>query len=398
MARRRKKGGMFSRESNHAYFLPLLDRLAKELDPETQKQLLEPGRLAKLFQQAIEAAAPGAVKDILQALKRGAPAMRRDRAALFNGFEKRLYRSWRRPLDLTEMLLVIAAESGELFSDQWPWSESEDQDLVFDVLRRLHARGCQVAHEIFTLLKSGYASGAHARWRALHETAVTSAFIAKHGKETAERYLLHEHVEAYKAALGYQKHRKALGVRPYRKTELDQMKANRDQLVARYGKAFNGNYGWAAAALQRSDEGVGFVDIEATVQLDHWRPYYKMASHPVHANPKAIAFNLGLRHRQRLLLTGPSDLGLTDPGHSTAISLTQLTITLLAMHPGVDVILAGRVMLRLTDEIGDAFLKAQRALEARGTASRKRKTARRPQPKATTATSDTLEGAASTVR
>lgn len=357
---------MFSPEKDKDLFLGALREYAKtQTDPKKIERLLEPGTLEKLFSGMIQSATPGAADDLLKELKRTAPAMLRERRAVFRGFEQRLFRSWRKPLDLLETLIVISAEAGETFSKQWPWRESKDEDLVFDVLRRLHARGCQVSHEVLALLKAGHASGAHARWRALHETNVTAMFIGKHGKETAERYLLHEHIEAYKAAIGLQKHHKALKERAIPKSELDRMAQTRQGLIGQFGKAFDGSYGWAAAALGRSDKGVTFADLEPAVGLDHWRPYYKMASYPVHANPKAITFSLGLRHRQKLLLTGPSNLGLADPGHGTALSLTQLTSTMLATRPSLDVILAGRVMLKLEDEIGEAFIEAHRSLESR---------------------------------
>lgn len=225
--------------------------------------------------------------------------------------------------------------------------------------------------EVFTLLKTGYASGAHARWRALHETNVTAMFIVKHGKDTAARYRLHEHIEVYRAAPAYQEHCRKLGYRPFSKKEMAEMQANRDKLVAQFGEGFGGQYGWAAAALNQ--KGATFAEIEKDVQLGHWRPYYRMASHPVHANPKALTFNLGLRRRQKLLLTGPSNLGLSDPGHGTAVSLMQLTITMITMRPTIDSILTSQVMMMLVDEIGHEFITAQKALEARAKQSRKTK-------------------------
>jgi hypothetical protein len=64
-----------------------------------------------------------------------------------------------------------------------------------------------------------------------------------------------------------------------------------------------------------------------------------------------------------MLLAGPSDLGLADPGHSTAISLSQITFTLLTMKPNIDRLVICQILGRLEDEVGEAFIAAHRALE-----------------------------------
>ena len=46
--------------------------------------------------------------------------------------------------------------------------------FTVEVQTRLHARACQIAREVLTLLYAGFAEGAMARWRALHELAVLS--------------------------------------------------------------------------------------------------------------------------------------------------------------------------------------------------------------------------------
>ncbi len=71
--------------------------------------------------------------------------MLRKRRAELARFENRLSRTWGRPLDLLETLTVIAIESGDMMSRVWPWRQATDRDLVFDIVRRLQARGCQVA-------------------------------------------------------------------------------------------------------------------------------------------------------------------------------------------------------------------------------------------------------------
>ena len=363
-------GPLFSTDKDSAVITASLQSLLERArkDPhqlkKLQKALRRPERFMRAVVQAFVSATAKTVPVIFRSLKANGPAMLRERRAMIAAFERRLYKTWRRPLDLLEMLIVASAEAGESASAQWPWKESKDRSLVFDVVRRLQARACQVACEVLTLLKTGYAPAAHARWRTLHETAVTAAFIAKHGKPAAERFLAHEHVEAKKAARQYQRYTRRLGQVRYSLKEMATFRRRHRAKLKKYGPQFKDDYGWAAVTL--GVKRATFADIEKDVGLDHMRPYYKMASYPVHATVKAIRFSLALAPGQDLLLTGPSNLGLTDPGHGAAIALAQTTITMLTMLPTSDSISVSQVLLSFADEIGQAFLVAQKALLKKG--------------------------------
>jgi hypothetical protein len=363
-------GPMFAKEKDSALIEAALQRILDDAsrDPkkleDLRKALRAPAKLGRSLGEALRSAVAKTVPSIFKGLKAHGPAMLRKRRSVFAGFERRLYRSWKRPLDLLEMLTVVCIETGEGLSAEWPWKESEEHNLVFDVVRRLQARACQVASEVLMLLKTGYAPAAHARWRTLHETAVTAFFIAKHGKDAAERYLAHEYIEAHKAAQQYQRHCQKLGYSRYSRKELAAFRKHHNAALKHYGGDFKGDYGWAAVTLGRKR--VTFLDIEKAVRLDHLRPFYRMASYPVHASVKSIRFSLALERGQKMLLTGPSNLGLTGPGHSTAISLGQITLTMLNLRPTSDTISVARVLLLFTDEIGQAFMEAQKALHKKG--------------------------------
>ena len=124
--------------------------------------------------------------------------------------------------------------------------------------------------------------------------------------DTAERYLLYEHVEAYKAASQLQEHASKLNARQFSDAGMEVLKKNRDILVAKYGKEFAGEYGWAFDALKRLDSTfngrVKFDAIERCAAIGHMRPYYKMASNQVHAGPKGAAFTLGSIGRKKINL------------------------------------------------------------------------------------------------
>lgn len=93
------------------------------------------------------------------------------------GFEHRLHAKWYTALGFLEFFILLNQNLGRARNHYYRETAAENDDYVFDALTRLHARGCQVSREILTLLKSGYADGADARWRSLHELATTAFFI-----------------------------------------------------------------------------------------------------------------------------------------------------------------------------------------------------------------------------
>lgn len=83
----------------------------------------------------------------------------------------------------------------------------------------------------------------------------------------------------------------------------------------------------------------------------------------MHANPTGTFFKLGLLDEVNLLLAGPSNAGLADPGQNAALSLTQLSSALLVLQTTFDNLVALRTMLLLEGEIGEMFLDADQCLK-----------------------------------
>lgn len=294
--------------------------------------------------------------DILSSIKAMAEDGLAERRKHHAEFVERNGCRWKEGFDLLELQIEIAIEAGESFSHRLRPEAASDGDLVFDLLVRLHAKGCLISKEILTLLKNGYADGAHARWRALHEISVTAMFLASHGKDAAQRYVDHEFVETYKGASQLNKYESRLNASGFSKEELEQFKSQYDAVIKLYGKDFGNPYGWATPFLNKVNQ--TFFALEEAVGLDHWRPYYKWASQNVHANVKTLRDSLGLSEAvSEVLQVGPSNSGMIDPAHSTAISLSQLTCTLLCSSPNIDGVVLIKMLLSLSDEIGDAFVK-----------------------------------------
>ncbi len=299
---------------------------------------------------------------ILRKIREDAATTIRENQTVRNKFEARLRKRWKKPFDLLELFALLALEAGAEFNEEYRALAAEENDLVFEVLTRLHARGCQVASEVLTLIKAGFADGAHSRWRTLHELAVVAIFLAKHGHAVAEQYLDHEFVEAHKAAIQHERYRAAMGLEVFPPETLASIEAAYQEALSRYGSTFRHTYGWASSTLNKANP--TFNDIERDVELEKWRPYYKMASHNVHAGAKGIAFRLGLVGDQKtVLLAGSTNTGFTDPAQGTAISLMQITVTLLLTRPNLDVFVHCEMLKTLQDEIGREFLKIQHSIE-----------------------------------
>jgi hypothetical protein len=353
------KSDSVSRESllSDPLFLGVLeDLLAKGLKPEEIDAHLEKG---------IPDALPKAASCLLDALKKSAPEMLADRRSIRRQFQRRHRKKWLRPFEMMRMLLEACREAGEECNDRCRPGASAEKDVVFDALVRLHARACLVGDEVLWLMEGGYASGAHARWRTLHELVVVAFFIEQKGAEVAERYLLHVAIESFKAANQYQEHCNALGQGPFSTEEMQQLKDRRDDLCTRFGKAYGTDWGWAAAAL--GCEKPTFFDIERAVSFEHMRPYFKLACYSNHAGCKGLIFDLGkalVPSGEEILLAGPSDAGMFDPGVCTARSMFQITANMI-LHREVSLtsLVTATALGQLAGEIEDAFATAEADLE-----------------------------------
>ena len=153
-----------------------------------------------------------------------------------------------------------------------------------------------------------------------------------------------------------------MGYDPLSENEVAELKEIHDELIRRFGSNYRTDFGWASVAINIDKP--TFRDIENSVGLNHLRPYYKMACHNVHANPRGILFKLGLYPESGdILLAGPSNVGLTDPGQLTALSLVQISTTLLTHQPNIDRLIACNIMMTLEREIGSAFFDAENSIK-----------------------------------
>lgn len=282
-------------------------------------------------------------------------------------FEEQVYGLWQEGLDFVEIICMAAIDAGAIFNEEKRPKAVEDNDARFEVLARLHSRACAVADEILTLMKAGHASGAYSRWRTLHELAVLSILFAQNEPELAQRYILHEQVESAKAAQAHLRFQDRLQLEHVEANEVNVVVEARDSVTQQLGGEFKTQYGWASELLGKPRP--TFADLEKAAGLDHWRPYYMMASWGVHATSKGAMWNLGSGRLDKFLLAGGSVYGLADPGHQAVISLLQITSAFLLLDPTAKEILTIEGLTRLVDRAGEAFIQTHRRLEEPGEAT-----------------------------
>jgi hypothetical protein len=211
-------------------------------------------RLPELIQSVIDDLA----RDILADLKRRWPTESRQQRRDLIGFRKRLYDRWKAPLESLRMMVTMSRELGDSVNRELRQSpDASSRRHVVDVLARSHARACQIVEEILTLLEAGFADGAMARWRTMHEIAVVASFIAAHGEEAAERYVSHEAIESKRAADDYQRCQPRLGYEPLPDKEIKAAQKAYEAVIAKYGPEFaKGDYGWAPSPRQAQNPDV----------------------------------------------------------------------------------------------------------------------------------------------
>jgi hypothetical protein len=265
------------------------------------------------------------------------PRAVRDHRKTDRAFCSRLNKRWKAAFELFDGVLLLANQLGSEFNQEESADAKQRNDLMFAALVRLHARSCLLCSEVMALLKTGFASGAYARWRTFHETSVTAWFISNGDQLLAEKYLAHETIKNLEDAEQYQKDCAELGLKPVSEEYMKALRVNCDQLKKKYGDAFSGGYGWAAEAVRAkltSHKGsINFNHLEQAADQGHMRSYYRFASHSIHPTSKGLQYEIGLIRQGEVFLSGPSNYGLAEPASASCSSLRQATGALIMMKP-----------------------------------------------------------------
>lgn len=302
-------------------------------------------KLPSVMIETAESASDVYLKD----MRKRMPALLREHEKDKKYFQKNLAAKWGEALNLLEWFILLAQEIGGEYNDFIRIDAENENTPRFEILSRSHARASQISLEILALLKNGFADGAHARWRTLHEIAVETNIIEKNDDELAIRYLSFDAIQNYKSAKSYQEHAEELHFEPLSDDEIQELENTYRELIEVYGENFANDNGWAISLVNKSRP--SFYDLEKMAEFDHIRPFYKLACLNVHGGPRGLLFRLGLLEDQNILLAGPNTNGLGDPIQNTAFSLLQVTASLLTFEPNLDYLTALIVLNKIEQEI-----------------------------------------------
>ena len=315
-------------------------------------------KLETLMPEVVQNLSKVCSRSLYKSVKRSRKSVIADRQVDQFLFESRLFDTWGKAFDVLETLIGIAIESGELFVRNL----NHDKTGIFEeVLIIVHARCCQIAGEILALLKTGFADGAFARWRSLHEVSTIALFIADNDYLVAERYFYHQDIETLRHMQAELSRFPAFEEDQEFQNVLSELKDAEQDLLGKYGQEFATDFGWAASTLNKKKP--TFRDIEAAINLDFLRIHYKHASLNVHGSSKGAFDRLGTVYGiDSPLLAGRSNVGLEIPGYLCAVSLTQVTIALLTKNSNLDQIVYMKVIGRLEREADTNFKKLAKKL------------------------------------
>lgn len=189
-------------------------------------------------------------------------------------------------------------------------------------LSRLVTRAYEIVGEIVLLGRAGYADGALARWRSLHEVCVVAMFLARQSDRCAQMYLSHHWVEELRLL----EVDKASGTACARNTHHDRyvrdLRKQKTAMVNKFGKAFASDYGWASVALGRAK--TTFRDLESHVGLETLRRGYQQANSTVHGGALATLTRISL---------GPGGIDGADipPAYGCEVAANYATASLSMM-------------------------------------------------------------------
>lgn len=252
-------------------------------------------------------------------------------------------------LEMMRYVLVAFGEQGICYMERKINEGQAKRTDMLELTILLLSRACQLLGEIIVLVRHGFAEGALARWRSLHEIDVTLSFIDKHGGDIAERFLAHDVAETRKALNQYDQTFGRRTDEPVPEAERRSIEADCQSACSLYGEEFKNDYGWAADAL--GNKKPTFNLIEKDVGLEFFRGDYSLASHGIHAKTKSISYRPSQPPYTADAIAGGSVYGLSDPIVNCAATTYHFYTTAARQWPDVNSLVATDILKRLFEEI-----------------------------------------------
>lgn len=280
------------------------------------------------IQQALSEAAAATMRDgartaaseVIRTARATAKAQRTDQVRQ----RKRLLGPWAAALDWLRVVVGVCQETAFGAAERRPGRA--DGKATREALRALQSHGCLIAGEILTLLEGGFASGALARWRALHEVVVVADFISARGDEVAKRFLKHEaaNEKRLRAAARF-------GLQPGE--EVAPLDRRHARILRKHGPGFEQDYGWASTDLGKSKPTLS--DLQTAESRGHWNLPYAIACGAVHPRAMTVLRPAGHAGGPGLLI-GPSSADVHIAADWTVARLCHLTVECLCREPTFD--------------------------------------------------------------
>lgn len=189
-------------------------------------------------------------------------------------------------------------------------------------LTRLVERAYEVVGELITLIRAGYADGALARWRSLHEICVVAMFLARRSDRCAEMYLSHHWVEELRLLEVDSASSTTIARDTHRDFYVRNLRVQKTSMVKKFGIAFASDYGWASVELSRAK--TTFRDLESQVGLETLRRGYQQANSTIHGGALATLTRISL---------GPHGIDGTEvpPAYGCEVAISYATASLSMM-------------------------------------------------------------------
>ena len=325
----------------------------KELEPLLKKIMQNiPADIIKFhkeadFKETIDEIIKESGDAMFEKLIKATPSMVENAKELYLESNSDIDKIWGRPLDLLLAFIELSIEAVKecVYKD-----DTYDNDVV-NTLARLHGRAIQISKEILILLRNGYADGADARWRTVHEIAVVVHILKEGGDEVVRRYLDHYDIDQYTNAKIYNDHHNDAAIK-ISDSEMLELSKRKEELVVQYGAPFKTQYGWAADLLDNKKP--TFRDLEEFAEMNQMRPYYRSASSNIHSGTSSIYHRLGLDGYEKIL-AGPSPIGIEEPALSLVVSLNQITIPILTCNPNIDSSVISSALVQFRERTEGAF-------------------------------------------
>ncbi|PHB39089.1 hypothetical protein COE86_04235 [Bacillus toyonensis] len=309
-------------------------------------------------------------KNILdETLKYYGYRIREDHRLEGNIFKSHLEQYYGYSFFFLDLIYLLSIELGKVVLEN-----IGEKSKLEEVVLLHHVRGCLIFDEIKHLVKGGYGTGAIARLRSLHESAVIVEFIMKHGEGVAKAYLDYIPVMQAKDTIFLEG---LYGENDDTSKALESYRKVVPLLEKEYGKDFvdlrsNNDYIWAKNYLtKQTGTRFGFNALRNDVNRNYGKEQYKLASNNIHSAPKSVISSLNTV--DGLPNAGASNIGISEPSQWAIYELLQLNVMIMNIFirkeetdffKRLQVIFTVRLIQSIINETYESFSEAEKKLRA----------------------------------